>query len=205
MGASSFAEPSMTESQRAMLSAGFSLTLIALAAFVMQRFFLPLIWAGILSVATWPMYCRMRARLGRRPVLAALLMTLICACCFIVPVLLGVTQLAREAPEITSFIAEANNDGIPPPDVLQSILLAGDAEPAARPGALVRRQRPGRFPFGARHDENPRRQRRASPGRFRPGLPVSVLLLQRRPIAETSDHRHRQPLLQRAALGALRA
>jgi len=117
----------MTESQRAMLSAGFSLTLIALAAFVMQRFFLPLIWAGILSVATWPMYCRMRARLGHRPVLAALLMTLICACCFIVPVLLGVTQLAREAPEITSFIAEANNDGIPPPDVLQSIPLAGDA------------------------------------------------------------------------------
>src|SRR5476649_1310409 len=100
MGASSFAEPSMTESQRAMLSTGFSLTLIALAAFVMQRFFLPLVWAGILCVATWPLYQRLRARCGRRDILAALLLTLICSCVFIVPVLLGVTQAARQAPEL---------------------------------------------------------------------------------------------------------
>jgi predicted PurR-regulated permease PerM len=49
----------MTETQRDLLSAAFSLTLIALAAFVMHRFFLPLIWAGILCVATWPLYQRM--------------------------------------------------------------------------------------------------------------------------------------------------
>jgi predicted PurR-regulated permease PerM len=58
----------MNDTQRDILSAGFSLMLIVLAAFVMHRFFLPLVWAGILCVATWPLYLRMRARLGGRDV-----------------------------------------------------------------------------------------------------------------------------------------
>src|SRR5471032_1546916 len=102
----------MTETQRDILSAGFSLTLIALAAFVMQRFFLPLIWAGILCVATWPLYQRMRERCGKRDALAAALLTLLCAAVFIVPVLLGITQAARQAPELANFIVNANTDGI---------------------------------------------------------------------------------------------
>ncbi|MBJ7309241.1 AI-2E family transporter [Rugamonas sp. CCM 8940] len=117
----------MTETQRDVLSAGFSLTMIALAAFVMQRFFLPLVWAGILCVATWPLYQRLRAKLGKRDLLAALLLTLICAGVFIVPVLLGVTQAARQAPELANFIANANNDGLAPPAFLLTIPFAGAA------------------------------------------------------------------------------
>jgi len=117
----------MNETQRDVLSAGFSLTLIALAAFVTQRFFLPLIWAGILCVATWPLYCRLRARLQQRETLAALLLTLACAGFFIAPLLIGVTQAARQAPELATFIANANNEGIPVPAILQSIPLVGGA------------------------------------------------------------------------------
>lgn len=117
----------MTETQRDILSAGFSLTLIALAGFVMQRFFLPLIWAGILCVATWPLYRGILTRLGGRAIPAALLLTLICACVFIVPLLLGATQAARQAPELAAFIAGANNDGVAAPAILQSIPFAGAA------------------------------------------------------------------------------
>ncbi|HAT33258.1 MAG TPA: AI-2E family transporter [Janthinobacterium sp.] len=117
----------MTETQRDLLSAGFSLTVIALAAFVMQRFFLPLIWAGILCVATWPLYRRMRRALGNRALLAALLLTLICACVFIVPVLLGVTQAARQAPEMANFIVTANTDGLAVPAFVPYIPFAGGA------------------------------------------------------------------------------
>ena len=116
----------MTESQRGLLSAGFSLTLIALAAFVMQRFFLPLIWAGILCVATWPLYQRMRTRFGRRDLLAAAVLTLLCAAVFIVPVLLGVTQAAKQAPELANYIVSANLDGIPVPAFVQHIPAIGD-------------------------------------------------------------------------------
>ncbi|NGZ88425.1 AI-2E family transporter [Duganella aceris] len=116
----------MTETQRDLLSAGFSLTLIALAAFVMQRFFLPLIWAGILCVATWPLYQRVRTRFGRRDVLAAAVLTLLCAGVFIVPVLLGVTQAARQAPELANYIVSANLDGIPVPAFVHHIPAIGD-------------------------------------------------------------------------------
>lgn len=117
----------MTETQRDILSAGFSLTLIALAAFVTHRFFLPLIWAGILCVATWPLYRRLLARLGQREMLAAALLTLICAAMFIVPLLLATAQAAHEVPALANFVVNANTDGIPVPAFVHTIPLAGDA------------------------------------------------------------------------------
>lgn len=116
----------MTETQRDILSAGFSLTLIALAAFVMQRFFLPLIWAGILCVATWPLYLRLRARIGHN-ILAAALLTLLMAAVFIVPVMLGVAQAMRQAPELANYIVSANTDGIAVPDFVAHLPVIGDA------------------------------------------------------------------------------
>ena len=117
----------MTETQRDLLSAGFSLTVIALAAFVMQRFFLPLIWAGILCVATWPLYLRLRAALGGRALLAALVLTLACACVFALPVLLGVAQAARQAPQLANAIVSANNEGLAVPAFVSAIPLIGGA------------------------------------------------------------------------------
>ena len=116
----------MTETQRDILSAGFSLTLIALAAFVMHRFFLPLIWAGILCVATWPLYQRIRTRFGRHDVLAAAALTLICVAVFIVPVSLGVAQAAKQAPELANYIVTANTDGIPVPAFVLHLPMVGE-------------------------------------------------------------------------------
>lgn len=117
----------MTETQRDILSAGFSLTLIVLAAFVVQRFFLPLIWAGILCVATWPLYQRIRARFGQHHIIAAAVLTLLMAAVFIVPVLLGVTQAARQAPVLANYIVNANTDGIAVPEFVQHLPVIGDA------------------------------------------------------------------------------
>jgi predicted PurR-regulated permease PerM len=116
----------MTETQRDILSAGFSLTLIALAAFVMQRFFLPLIWAGILCVATWPLYMRLRMRIGHHT-LAAAVLTLLVAAMFIVPALLGAAQAARQAPELANYIVSANTDGIAVPDFVTHLPVIGNS------------------------------------------------------------------------------
>jgi predicted PurR-regulated permease PerM len=116
----------MTETHRDLLSAAFSLILIALAAFVMHRFFLPLIWAGILCVATWPLYERMRRRFGQHDVLAAAALTLLMLALFMVPLALGVTQAARQAPELASYLVTANTEGIPVPAVLQHLPMVGD-------------------------------------------------------------------------------
>ena len=116
----------MNDVQRDMYSTVFSLLVIGLAAFIMQRFFLPLIWAGILCIASWPLYRRLLVRSGGRTVVAALLLTAAMSGAFLIPTLLGLRQAIEEAPVIANFIADANNNGIVPPPVLVRIPLAGD-------------------------------------------------------------------------------
>src|SRR5690242_8619865 len=98
----------MTDNQRDVLSACFSLAIVLFALFVTQRFILPLLWAAILCIATWPLYLRVRTALGGRAILAAALVTIATAIVFITPLALGVAQAARQAPALAQLVATAN-------------------------------------------------------------------------------------------------
>jgi len=115
----------MTDNQRDVLNACFSLAIVLFALFVAQRFVLPLLWAAILCIATWPLYRRALAATGNRAILAAAIVTLLGAVVFITPLALGVVQAAHQAPALAQFIASANTDGLAPPAWLQRIPLAG--------------------------------------------------------------------------------
>ena len=69
----------MTDNQRDVLSAGFSLAIVLFALFVTQRFILPLLWAAILCIATWPLFLRARRLLKGRTILAAAPTTIRCS------------------------------------------------------------------------------------------------------------------------------
>jgi predicted PurR-regulated permease PerM len=115
----------MRDTQRDVLSACFSLAIVLCALFVTQRFILPLLWAAILCIATWPLYRRTMAALGGRPLLAAALVTLLGAIVFITPLAIGVTQAARQAPALAQLVASANTDGLAAPAWLPHIPLVG--------------------------------------------------------------------------------
>ena len=117
----------MTDNQRDVLSAGFSLAIVLCALFVTQRFILPLLWAAILCIATWPLYVRVRTALGGRTLLAAALVTIVTAIVFLTPLALGVTQAARQAPALAQMVASANTEGLAAPEWLHRIPFAGDA------------------------------------------------------------------------------
>jgi len=117
----------MTETQRSVLSAGFSLAIILAALFVTQRFVLPLLWAAILCIATWPLYRRALRMTGDREIPAAALVTVLAALVFVTPLALGVTQAARQAPALAQLVASANTEGLATPAWLHRIPLAGDA------------------------------------------------------------------------------
>jgi predicted PurR-regulated permease PerM len=117
----------MTETQRSALSACFSLAIILCALFVTQHFVLPLLWAAILCIATWPLYRRALRFTGGREILAAALVTLLAALVFITPLVLGVTQAARQAPALAQLVASANTEGLAAPAWLHRIPMAGDA------------------------------------------------------------------------------
>jgi predicted PurR-regulated permease PerM len=117
----------MSETQQDILSTCFTLAIIIFAAFITQRFFLPLVWAGILCIATWPLFARTLRVCGARAIPAALLATLISAVIFIAPLAIGIAQAARQAPALAALVADVNNNGIAAPPWIARIPIAGTA------------------------------------------------------------------------------
>jgi predicted PurR-regulated permease PerM len=115
----------MRDNQRDVLSACFSLAIVLCALFVTQRFILPLLWAAILCIATWPLYRRTVTAVGGRPLLAAAIVTVLGAVVFITPLAVGLTQAARQAPALAQLIASANTQGLGAPGWLPRIPLVG--------------------------------------------------------------------------------
>jgi predicted PurR-regulated permease PerM len=103
----------------------FTLAIIALAAWITWPFFLPLSWAAIMAIASWPLYRGIRRRAGARNAAAASLATLLVAALFLLPVLLALSEAARQAPAMARFITGASQRGIQAPLVLARIPLAG--------------------------------------------------------------------------------
>src|SRR4051812_2942644 len=111
--------PNQAESaRRSLFSSIFSLAVIASALFVTQRFLLPLLWAVILCIATWPLYLRMLRACRGHDLTAAAVTTVISALVFVTPLVLGVTQAAHQAPALAAMVAEANNAGMGAPEWL---------------------------------------------------------------------------------------
>jgi len=63
---------------------------------VLQPFLVPVAWAGILVYVTWPLYLRLRRRLGGRHTISALVMTLILALVLIMPLVWVLLLLRSE-------------------------------------------------------------------------------------------------------------
>jgi predicted PurR-regulated permease PerM len=115
--------PSST--RRNLFSSIFSLAIIGSALFVTQRFVLPLLWAAILCIATWPLFLRMLRACRGHHLAAAAATTLISALVFVTPLVLGVVQAAHQAPALATMVANANNAGIGAPLWLLQIPMAG--------------------------------------------------------------------------------
>ncbi|MCX7846447.1 MAG: AI-2E family transporter [bacterium] len=104
-----------------------AVALIFVGCFVVVRPFLSaLLWAAILVYAAWPCYVWVRARLGGRRTLAAVIMTTLIAVVMVIPfVLVGLT-LADNIAWIVKKIEEARSNGLPAlPGWVEKIPLIG--------------------------------------------------------------------------------
>jgi predicted PurR-regulated permease PerM len=103
--------------------AALALGLLLLGLYTLQEFLTALIWALIFAVALWPLYRRVRLRPGgrRHTLLIPLAFTLGVALVFIVPLVLVGVQLGKEAHEATEWVRQAQQNGIPEPDILRKL------------------------------------------------------------------------------------
>jgi predicted PurR-regulated permease PerM len=106
--------------------AALALLLAGLGLWTLHRYLPALIWASILAIAVWPLYQRAVRRWppGKHNLLLPSAFTLALALVFIVPFALVAFQAGKEVHGVFESIAQARNDGIPPPDWLGHLPLA---------------------------------------------------------------------------------
>ena len=109
-----------------LLRVGILVALLFWCFHIISPFLYPIIWGIIIAVATYGSYQKLSVRIGNRPVLAAVLVSLILLAVLIVPVVLltdsmatGINVLAEEAKQGTLKIP-------PPPEAVAGWPLIGE-------------------------------------------------------------------------------
>ena len=87
------------------LSALLAGALVFAVGIILRPFSIPLLWASVLSVTTWPLFTRLRSRMPRRPWIAALILTLALGLILLLVSIPLPLRLADEALELGKRIA----------------------------------------------------------------------------------------------------
>jgi predicted PurR-regulated permease PerM len=116
--------PDLTHTVLSVLSIGI---LIAASFWTLLPFLTPIIWAGLIVIATWPVLEMLEARFAKRRGIAVALMTLVLLLMILLPVTLAIITIvdnadtiAAQARSLTTFSLSA------PPEWLERIPLAGE-------------------------------------------------------------------------------
>ena len=101
--------------------------LIVASYWILRPFLIPIIWAAVIVIATWPVLERLEARFAKKRWLAVVLMTLALLLIVLIPITLAIITIvdnagtiAEQARSLSTFSLSA------PPDWLERIPLAGE-------------------------------------------------------------------------------
>jgi predicted PurR-regulated permease PerM len=113
----------ITHTTLSVLFLGF---LIASTFWVLSPFLTSILWATIVSVATWPLLMRLEASLSGRRGLAVAIMTAAILLIVFVPVTLALMTIVRNAQSITAEIKSLESMSLPqPPLALEEVPFGG--------------------------------------------------------------------------------
>jgi predicted PurR-regulated permease PerM len=105
----------------------FAAAMILLALWTFAEYLPALGWAGVIAIATWPFYKRLRARAGHAALAHALpaLFALAVGLVFLAPVVGAGWFLGRESQAAVHWLDEARKNGVPVPDGLDHLKYVG--------------------------------------------------------------------------------
>ncbi|HUH95242.1 MAG TPA: AI-2E family transporter YdiK [Casimicrobiaceae bacterium] len=119
------AAPMRGELTRTVLAVLLIAMLIGASFWVLRPFLLPIVWASMIVVATWPLMLRVQAAVQRRA-LAVIVMTAAMLLVFVVPLVLAIQALVDNMDTITQWVRDLPNATIPlPPEWVGKIPLFG--------------------------------------------------------------------------------
>jgi predicted PurR-regulated permease PerM len=121
------AAPESVTTRQGAARLAFAAAMILLALWTFAQYLPALGWAGVIAIATWPFYKRLRARAGGAahahalPALFALAIGLV----VLAPVVGAGWVLGREARAAVHWLDEARNNGVPVPEGLDHLKYVG--------------------------------------------------------------------------------
>lgn len=116
----------MNESHKELISIGLTIGIVALSLFIIHRFLPSLIWASIIVIATYPLYCRWRKLFANQQALAALLFTIILSLLIMIPLSWFVRVLFTELQVFINYLQMVNREGGNSPAFIQDLPLIGN-------------------------------------------------------------------------------
>lgn len=115
----------MNENHRELISIGLTIAIVLLALFIVHQFVPSMIWAGIIVIATYPLYKRWRYFFGSYDSVSALLFTTLMSLLFLLPLSWLVGILVKEMQLFVNFLQHINRDGGAAPDFFKNLPLVG--------------------------------------------------------------------------------
>lgn len=116
----------MNENHRDLISISFTLGVVVLAGIVALHFLLPLVWAGIIAIATWPVVERLERWLGYRKTVVAMILTLVVALVVMIPLVWLTIKGLHEVRVFASYLMQANDQAIQAPEWFKNLPWGGD-------------------------------------------------------------------------------
>lgn len=111
----------MNENHRDLISIGFTVAVVLLTLFVVHNFIVPIIWAGILALATWPVKEWLASKITTNDTVLASILTVVISLVVAIPLFWLTVIAVQEAKLLTAFLLEANRHGIAAPDWLAAL------------------------------------------------------------------------------------
>ena len=115
----------MNENQKELISIGLTVGIVLLTLFIIQRFIPSLIWAGIIAIATYPLYQRWHRLFARHDTWSALLFTTLLGLMLLLPLSWLVSVLVTESQLFINYLQEVNHHGGQAPDLFKKIPFVG--------------------------------------------------------------------------------
>lgn len=116
----------MSPNHRELLSITLTLGIILTALFIIHRFIPSLAWAGIIVIATYPLYNRWKKCFGSWKNTSAFLFTLILSCFLLLPLSWLFGLLLKETQLLVNYLQQLNRDGGDAPLFFHNIPLISD-------------------------------------------------------------------------------
>ncbi|KTD61363.1 AI-2E family transporter [Legionella spiritensis] len=111
----------MNENHKELISIGLTISIVALALFIVHRFIPSILWAAIITIATYPLYRRWKRLFWGNENWSALLFTILLGLLLLLPLSWLVSILVKELQFFINYLHTINRVGGQAPEIFHHI------------------------------------------------------------------------------------